>query len=225
MQTKTQISLHIHSVWLHYQNSIESIGAISKMSRLYLPSVAKQASFSLTWSQTSKNRFLCRVCLGYTSLKTGFLMTWLIYYLYCLTSATLEDFLAPLICTCLWLNKDYPLTTISVTYPSLLNNRSAINPLSCYCECRVLVSLNSVKSLLMWWCHWRCNRKMSQLMRLWYLSNRRPAKAQTSLRISAVSPEPSLFTHMKYGRVWHLAPLDGCTCAFEEWIYRGRKVP
>ena len=49
-------------------------------------------------------------------------------------------------------------------------------------------------------------------LRLWYLSLRRPAKAQASLRICAVSPEPSLFAHMKYGssrRVWpkirHLA--------------------
>ena len=31
-------------------------------------------------------------------------------------------------------------------------------------------------------------------MRLWYLSHRRPAKAQASLRIRAVLPEPSLFT-------------------------------
>ena len=36
-------------------------------------------------------------------------------------------------------------------------------------------------------------------MRLWYLSHRRPAKAQVSLRIRAVSPDPSLFAHMKYG--------------------------
>ena len=50
------------------------------------------------------------------------------------------------------------------------------------------------------------------------LSHRRPA------------PEPSQFAHMKYGsrrRVWqnirHLAPLDGCACAFEEWVYRGQK--
>ena len=52
-----------------------------------------------------------------------------------------------------------------------------------------------------------------------------------SLCISAVSPEPSLFAHMKYGnrrRVWpkirHLAPLDGCACTFEEWIYGGQNV-
>ena len=30
-------------------------------------------------------------------------------------------------------------------------------------------------------------------MRLWLLSHRRPTKAQTSLRIRAISPEPSLF--------------------------------
>ena len=71
-----------------------------------------------------------------------------------------------------------------------------------------------------------------QLMRLWYLSHRRPAKAQASLGICAVTPEPSLFAHMKYGRrrrvrpkIRHLAPLDGCACTFEEWVYGGRKVP
>ena len=33
----------------------------------------------------------------------------------------------------------------------------------------------------------------SQLMRLWYLSHRQSTKTQASLRIRAVSPEPSLF--------------------------------
>ena len=76
------------------------------------------------------------------------------------------------------------------------------------------------------------NNKMRQLMRLSYLSHRRPAKAQASLRIHAVSPEPSLFAHMKYGsrqrvrlKIRHLAPLDGWACAFEEWVYGRRKVP
>ena len=36
-------------------------------------------------------------------------------------------------------------------------------------------------------------------MRLWYLSHRRPAKAQASLRIRAVSPKHSLFAHIKCG--------------------------
>ena len=46
------------------------------------------------------------------------------------------------------------------------------------------------------------------------------------------SPEPSLFAHIKYGsrrrvrpKIRHLAPLDGCACVFEEWVYGGRKVP
>ena len=63
-------------------------------------------------------------------------------------------------------------------------------------------------------------------MRLWYLSRVQPVKAPASLRIRAVSPEPSLFAHIKYGnkgrvrpKIRHLAPLDGCTCAFEEWVF------
>ena len=52
-------------------------------------------------------------------------------------------------------------------------------------------------------------------MRLWYLSHRLPAKAQASLCIRAVSPERSLFGHIKYGsrqrvhqKIRHLAPQD-----------------
>ena len=74
--------------------------------------------------------------------------------------------------------------------------------------------------------------QMSQLMRLWYLSHRQPAKAQMSPCIRTVSPEPLLFAHIKYGsrrrgrpKIRHLASLDVCTCTFEEWIYGGRKVP
>ena len=69
--------------------------------------------------------------------------------------------------------------------------------------------------------------QMSRLMRLWYLSLRRRAKAQVRLRICAVSPETSLFVHIKYGskrRVWpkirHV--VDFCTCMFEDWVNRGR---
>ena len=38
---------------------------------------------------------------------------------------------------------------------------------------------------------------LSQLMRFWYLSHRRLTKAQASMHIHAVSPEPSLFAHME----------------------------
>ena len=47
-----------------------------------------------------------------------------------------------------------------------------------------------------------------------------------------VSPEPSLFAHMKYGsrprvrpQIRHLVPLNDWACTFEEWVYGGRKVP
>ena len=72
------------------------------------------------------------------------------------------------------------------------------------------------------WNYW------SQLVRLWHFFTycRRLAKAQANLRTRAVSPEPSLFAHMKYRsrrrvrpKIKHLAPLDGCACAFEEWVY------
>ena len=73
---------------------------------------------------------------------------------------------------------------------------------------------------------WPCSKKhheMSKLMRLWNLSYMRPAKAQASLRICAVLLEPLLFAHMKHGsrrrvqpKIRHLAPLDGCSCVFEE---------
>ena len=47
---------------------------------------------------------------------------------------------------------------------------------------------------------------MSQLTRLWYLPHRRPVKAQVSLHISAVSPEPLLFAHMTYGSRQRVRP-------------------
>ena len=80
------------------------------------------------------------------------------------------------------------------------------------------------------WVFARRTVHLSQLMRLWYLLHRRPAKAQASLRIRAVSPQPSLFAHMKYRsrrrvrpNIRHLAPLDGCACTFEEWVSEDEK--
>ena len=71
---------------------------------------------------------------------------------------------------------------------------------------------------------------MSQRMGLWYLSHRRPVKPQAILGICTVSPEPSLTWRMEVDKgsdqnFRHLAPLDGCTCTFEEWVYGERKVP
>ena len=42
-------------------------------------------------------------------------------------------------------------------------------------------------------------RKFEPAHEIMVLITRRPAKAQASLHIHAVSPEPSLFAHMKYG--------------------------
>ena len=42
-------------------DSIISLVSISEISRLWLASVAEQVSLSLTWSQTSKDRFSCDV--------------------------------------------------------------------------------------------------------------------------------------------------------------------
>ena len=71
---------------------------------------------------------------------------------------------------------------------------------------------------------------LSQHKRLWSLSHRRPAKAQVSLRIRAVSPEPSLFAHMKNGsrrrvrpNIRHLAPLDGCASSLKNEITEDKK--
>ena len=47
---------------------------------------------------------------------------------------------------------------------------------------------------------------LSQLMRLWFLSHSWPAKAQASLRIRTVAPEPSLFAHMKYEIIRRVRP-------------------
>ena len=80
-------------------------------------------------------------------------------------------------------------------------------------------SHSSVESLL----HMDWRTHLSQLTRLWYLSHRRPAKAQVSLRISAVSPEPSLFAHIKYRSRRRVRPKDGCTCVFEEWFTEDEK--
>ena len=86
-----------------------------------------------------------------------------------------------------------------------------------------------ITSIHVQWLELQCSY-LSQLMRLWYLPHRWPAKAQVSLHIHAVLPEPSLFEHMKYGskqrvgpKIRHLAALDGCACMFEEWILQRTK--
>ena len=63
---------------------------------------------------------------------------------------------------------------------------------------------------------------MGRAKRIWYLSPMRAAKVQASLRIRAVSPEPSLLAHTSSEsrgtfrqKARSLAPLNGCACAVE----------
>ena len=63
-------------------------------------------------------------------------------------------------------------------------------------------------------------RHMDRVKRIWYLSPMRAAKVQASLRIRAVSPEPSLLAHTSREsrgtfrqKARSLAPLNGWACA------------
>ena len=64
------------------------------------------------------------------------------------------------------------------------------------------------------------NDNMDRVKRIWYLSPMRAAKVQASLRIRAVSPEPSLLAHTSSEsrgifrqKARSLAPLNGWACA------------
>ena len=65
-----------------------------------------------------------------------------------------------------------------------------------------------------------CNNHVDRVKRIWYLSPMRATKVQASLRIRAVSPEPSRLAHTS-GESWgtfrqkarSLAPLNGWACA------------
>ena len=67
-----------------------------------------------------------------------------------------------------------------------------------------------------------CEDKLGRAKRIWYLSPMRAAKVQASLRIRAVSPEPSLLAHTSSEsrgtlrqRARSMAPLNGWACAVE----------
>ena len=64
--------------------------------------------------------------------------------------------------------------------------------------------------------------QLDRVKRIWYLSPMRAAKVQASLRIRAVSPEPSLLAHTSSEsrgtfrqKAKSLAPLNGWACAVE----------
>ena len=62
--------------------------------------------------------------------------------------------------------------------------------------------------------------QLGRVKRIWYLSPMRAAKVQASLRVRAVSPEPSLLAHTSSEsrgtfrqKARSLAPLNGWACA------------
>ena len=66
------------------------------------------------------------------------------------------------------------------------------------------------------------NNELGHAKRIWYLSPMRAAKVQASLRIRAVSPEPSLLAHTSSEsrgtfrqKARSVAPLKGWACAVE----------
>ena len=66
----------------------------------------------------------------------------------------------------------------------------------------------------------KTNSYLDRVKRIWYLSPMRAVKVQTSLRIRAVSPEPSLLAHTSSEsrgtfrqKARSLAPLNGWACA------------
>ena len=68
--------------------------------------------------------------------------------------------------------------------------------------------------------HRRDGENMDRVKRIWYLSPLRAAKVQASLRIRAVSPEPSRLAHTSSEsrgtfsqKARSLAPLNGWACA------------
>ena len=96
-----------------------------------------------------------------------------------------------------------------VSVPSVILMWYSTIKIERYCIKSGFTSFNSHDLLIWYWKHWtqNLNKNFSQLMRLRYLnvSHRRPAKAQVSLRIHTVSPEPLLFAHM-YGNRQRVQP-------------------
>ena len=94
------------------------------------------------------------------------------------------------------------------------------------------ISMRTFKSehRLCWSLRRQCNScYMSQLMRLWYLSHRRPAKAQASLRIHPVWSESSLSAWRNLGSLAsHWAHIEDSDQTGRMprliWVFAGHKL-
>ena len=91
--------------------------------------------------------------------------------------------------------------------------------------------IRSLSPVIFWCCLWHFipyalnmvlqkHIQLDRVKRIWYLSPMRAAKVQASLRICAVSPEPSLLAHTSSEsrgtfrqKARSLAPLNGWACA------------
>ena len=85
-------------------------------------------------------------------------------------------------------------------------------------QVRIIFPSNRARSFITRWdgVHFH----MDRVKRIWYLSPMRAAKVQASLRIRAVSPEPSLLAHRSSEsrgtfrqKARSMAPLNGWACA------------
>ena len=94
-----------------------------------------------------------------------------------------------------------------------------------WCISAILEIIKFFSKLFIYWSKQNKFNYINQLdrvKRIWYLSPMRAAKVQASLRIRAVSPEPSLLAHTSSKsrgtfrkKASSLAPLNGWACAVE----------
>ena len=135
-----------------------------------------------------------------------------------------------------------PLVSVKSTFSLLFWHKILIPNFKCYCHeglcmsqhtCSHKNSLNLLGEKYLNESHWpmrrirllECNLRgggeayMGRAKRIWYLSPMRAAKVQASLRIRAVSPEPSLLAHTSSESrgtfrqtARSLAPLNGWAC-------------
>ena len=106
------------------------------------------------------------------------------------------------------------------------NNKSILFrieiPVGPLCQSPIYGTLGTSGLLTALVCRLSCLYHLDRVKRIWYLSPIRAAKVQASLRIRAVSPEPSLLAHTSSEskgtfkqKARSLAPLNGWACAVE----------
>ena len=84
----------------------------------------------------------------------------------------------------------------------------------------IITTTHFLRHIISITCKWQLLLPLDCVKRIWYLLPMQAAKVQVSLRICAVSPEPSLLAHTSSEsrgtfrqKARSLAPLNGWTCA------------